>query len=575
MSASQPTAAATAPQDPFRWSRADTARLLHEWHNQPDPDSARAFAQQAGLPPATLHYWCQRQQLTDAPTELVHFFDSPQGLAFLKRLLLALHLVFQQAGPIGIRPLCRFLELAGLAPFVAASYGVHQHLADELQQLLHQYDEDERQRLAPAMPPKTISVCADEHFHATQPCLVAIEPVANFILVETYQPRRDADTWNATLHKAVAGLPVTVVQVTSDLAAGLVTHAREGLGAHHSPDLMHVQKDLTQAASLPLHRHSEQAQQQLQDAGAKTRDWRQRQQQHQAGIRPPGRPPDFEREVRWAQHREQYWTAELARRQQRQEQLGAAVRGLGDDYHPFDRHSGQPVSAQSVQERLEKHVEHIETLAEEASLPESSREKIAKARRVLPRLVATVAWFWQSVRLLVESLRLPAACEQVLYEQLLPGLYWVGAAGRARHAEEQRRLRGLAARCLDLAWAAGGVLSGLPVAVQELLCQVCADGVSRFVRSSSCVEGRNGQLSLFHHGCHALDSGRLRALTVLHNYFLERADGTTAAERFFGQKPQDLFTWLLERFPDPPRPAKTARKAGPIPSGQEKPCSNP
>ena len=170
---------------------------------------------------------------------------------------------------------------------------------------------------------------------------------------------------------------------------------------------------------------------------------------------------------------------------------------------------------------------------------------------------------------------MPAACEQVIYEQLLPGLYWTQAAGRARHALEQRRLRGLAARCLDLARAAGGVLSGLPVEVQELLRQVCAEGVSRFVRSSSCVEGRNGQLSLFHHGCHALDSGRLRALTVLHNYFLERPDGTTAAERFFGQKPQDLFSWLLERFPDPPRPAKTARKAGPMASGQEKPCSNP
>ena len=76
----------------------------------------------------------------------------------------------------------------------------------------------------------------------------------------------------------------------------------------------------------------------------------------------------------------------------------------------------------------------------------------------------------------------------------------------------------------------------------------------------------SGQLSLHHHGCHALSPGKLKALTVLHNYFIERADGSTAAERFFGQKPADLFEWLLERFPDPPRPAKQGRKAAKVES---------
>jgi len=68
------------------------------------------------------------------------------------------------------------------------------------------------------------------------------------------------------------------------------------------------------------------------------------------------------------------------------------------------------------------------------------------------------------------------------------------------------------------------------------------------------------QLLLHHHGCQALIPGKLKALTVIHNYFIERADGSTAAERFFGQKPANLFAWLLERFPEPPRPAKQGRK---------------
>ena len=561
MPTDQHSPAAPTTQEPFRYTRSETARHLHDRLN-PDRSgqSTRHAARTTGIPPTTLRYWEQRQQHTDAPTELVAFFESPLGLAFLQRLLLALHLVFQQQGTAGIRPLCRFLELAQLAPFVAASYGAQQRLATLLQELLGQYDQQQRQQLAPGMKPKDITLCEDENFHGDQPCLVAIEPVSNFLVLEVYRPQRDADTWNQAVGTALEGLPVTVIQVTSDLAKGLQAHAKDGLAAQHSPDLMHVQADLHKATSLPLHRHQEAAKQKLEQVQETVRDWAQRYQQHQAGIRSPGRPPDFQQRLGWAQQAERYWEQQVQQRQQRQQQVQEAVRGLGDDYHPFDAHTAQAVAAEQLQQRLEQRFQTVQRLAEQAELSDAGREKIAKARRVLPRLVASLVWFWHSVRLLVESLELSEPAERAVYEQLLPGLYWAAAAERARTAKDKKRLRGLAAGCLAKAWSVGGVLSGLGEELQEVVKRVCAEGVSRFVRSSSCVEGRNGQLSLHHHGCHALSPGKLKALTVLHNYFIERADRSTAAERFFGQKPADLFEWLLERFPDPPRPAKQGRK---------------
>ena len=53
---------------------------------------------------------------------------------------------------------------------------------------------------------------------------------------------------------------------------------------------------------------------------------------------------------------------------------------------------------------------------------------------MLPRLLASLVWFWHSLRLLVESLELSEPAERALYEQLLPGLYWTAAAERARTA---------------------------------------------------------------------------------------------------------------------------------------------
>ena len=87
----------------------------------------------------------------------------------------------------------------------------------------------------------------------------------------------------------------------------------------------------------------------------------------------------------------------------------------------------------------------------------------------------------------------------------------------------------------------------------EALALAC---VQTFQRSSSCVEGRNGQLALRHHSFHRLSPRKLQALTTIHNFFLTRPDGSTAAERFFGHPPNPLFDSLLQALPLPPRPAR-------------------
>ena len=42
-------------------------------------------------------------------------------------------------------------------------------------------------------------------------------------------------------------------------------------------------------------------------------------------------------------------------------------------------------------------------------------------------------------------------------------------------------------------------------------------------------------------------------LSVLHNFAIKRSDGSTAANRFFGQKHPELFRWLHEHKQLPPR----------------------
>jgi len=545
--------------DPFRWNRADTAQALHDFDHPDDPRrSQRAFAQQAGVPRSTLRHWLRRRQHPGLDPQLADFLEGPAGHRFLRRLVLAAHLAFHLAGPAGLRALGRFLHLAQLDHLVGASFGTQQALAVRLQQELVTYADQERQRLAATMPRKTLSVCPDENFHGQRACLVAVEPQSNFLLLEAYRPRRDGDTWTAALKQALADLPVEVVQVTSDQAKGLLALARDGLEARHSPDRFHGQRDLSRAVAGALRRQTEVAQKEQERTRGHVAAVRQEQEQYERGPRPPGRPPDFVTRLALADSCVRHAAQALQRCQQRQERAREAVRGLADDYHPFDAATGRPVTAAAMDKRLRQRVQAVADVAAEAGLGESSREALAKVRRWLVPVVASLAWYWEMVRELLRGLGLTARQRRAVRQQLLAGLYWRREASRGRDAQQKRQRRELAARLLTAAWAARGPLGRMSAERRAALAGVAEEAVALFVRSSSCVEGRNGQLALYHHGQGPLSELRLRSLTAVHNFVVERADGTTAAERFFGSKPRPVFEWLLERMPELPRPARRA-----------------
>src|SRR5712691_1053834 len=51
---------------------------------------------------------------------------------------------------------------------------------------------------------------------------------------------------------ALKHLKCNVIQSTSDEAPGLLAYVEQHLGAHHSPDLFHVQQELSKAVAAPM-----------------------------------------------------------------------------------------------------------------------------------------------------------------------------------------------------------------------------------------------------------------------------------------------------------------------------------
>jgi len=83
-----------------RWERATQALKLQEAATAlaaNEPGSHRHVAEQVGIARSTLQYWQHRQEALEAAPAVVAFFESPEGLVLLHRLLIATHGVIDAA----------------------------------------------------------------------------------------------------------------------------------------------------------------------------------------------------------------------------------------------------------------------------------------------------------------------------------------------------------------------------------------------------------------------------------------------------------------------------------------------
>lgn len=547
-----------------RWNREEIARKLSEYTASaggvgPGP-SQRTICQELRVPRSTLQYRLTRQGSLDEAPEVIAFFESPAGVRFLHRLVVGAQFVMNLEGNCGIRLVCQYLELTGLAHFVASSYGSQQQVSQVMEEQVVAFGHMEKVRLGSQMSRKTITVCEDENFHSDV-CLVGIEPVSNFILLEEYAANRSAATWTEKLARAIEGLPVDVIQGTSDEAKGICAHVSTDLGAHHSPDLFHIQQELVKGTSVALAGRVTHAEQMVSRSVKAVTRHQTAKADDERGPRRPGRPVDFDTRIQQAQAQESQARVQLETALSRQQRVKKAIHGIRADYHPYDVESGQPKSSEQVSAELTQHFAEVVEVAQEAGLPERCRQKIRKAKRMVTQMVATIAFVVLSVTAKIEALRLTPKQEKAMLTQLIPALYLKRLAAQAQTADTRHTFHDKAEQLLAPLMARNGPFSQLnneDLAVVEQVAQECAH---LFQRSSSCVEGRNGVLALRHHHLHRIRSRRLAALTTIHNYVATRHDGTTAAERFFGAPPKDVFEWLLDRVDLPGRPAQKRSQA--------------
>jgi hypothetical protein len=210
---------------------------------------------------------------------------------------------------------------------------------------------------------------------------------------------------------------------------------------------------------------------------------------------------------------------------------------------------------------IQAQIDTIRAIAQQENLRETCLDRIEKAARVVPTRQATIEFVSGEVRRQVSQLHVVPPVSYAMHASLIPS-FSLDRVAQTRTVSGGAPLRALADRLRPPLLAPGGVLAELSPTEQSQLKQQATTLAEVFQRSSSKVAGRNGYLSLRDHQLRGLEHPRKReCLTAVPNFCLTRADGTTAAERFFGPEPRSMFAAILHSVALPPAPLSPPRRA--------------
>jgi Family of unknown function (DUF6399) len=534
-------------------SRIDQTRMMQAVQGGQTQESV---AEQNNVPRTTLEHWIKRKEELKSKydSEVTAFFESSAGLAFLHRLLVAVLLIFHTDGGCGLPAIHKFLMITMISKFVGSSLGSLHKMSNQIDQLLKEFDKSERSRMGSEMPHRKITGCGDETFFDEMMLMVFMEPISGFILAEQEEEKRDAATWEKVIRNSLLGLNVELIQVTGDEAGGLTSAATNLLGINKSSDLFHIQQDITKGLTGHLARQVDRAKKALE----KCREEKEKSLQafRQKLEKPESTIEDVQviksgKKTLKASAQEEACQKQLEKAKNEQEMAQTARRAITEKYHPFDLETGAARKEDQLSKELSEAYDQLESIAKQAQCTDNQKKKLKKSRDMVGSLVQTLAFFWCFVTRFVFNLQLDEE-EKKLFEQFLLPIAYLEIVGRRGSERESERAESTRKKLESALRKRDGPL--LEEERLEELKRGARECAELFQRSSSCVEGHNSALSLKHHASRHLSAGKLNSRVVLHNYFSKRRDGTTAAERFFHQKPKEIFNWLLEMVSWPVRP---------------------
>jgi hypothetical protein len=222
-----------------------------------------------------------------------------------------------------------------------------------------------------------------------------------------------------------------------------------------------------------------------------------------------------------------------------------ARKRITETYHPVNLETGEKQTPEAAKKILEESYATLEFVAEQAECTDKQKKKLEKSKNLIGSMIAYLVFYFHFLSLMIKTMGLDEPSTKV-FETVVSIKYLEMCLGKTKNKRKKQKIKDTLER-LNKDLEDNPIWQQMSDYMKTEWGKKALECAQVFQRSSSCVEGRNGQLSLKFHAFRRVTAETLRVFTVYHNFYIKRADGTTAAERFFGQKPRDLFTYLLSK----------------------------
>ncbi len=476
-----------------------------------------------------------------------YFWETAEGQVWLRLLVIGALYVFGLKGNQGAERLSEFFKLVRVSTHVGVSPTALRGIMKEMEEQVARFGmmQEEKQR-EKGGDKREIVGSGDETWLGEQMLLVLMDLISGYLVLEGEAEDRSYATWEGKAQARLEALGLRVRHFVSDRGKSLIKLATAGFGCGAGADLFHAQYDVSKWLGRSLYGKFGQAGRQLSEAKEKMIAMEEKEVA-------PAEIAHRKQGVEYYQEKLKKIEAGTRAYHQAQQAVSAAV-------HAFSVEDNRPQTSAQVETRLEEQSRCFEKIAEEQAVTDD-RDAVGKFRRQVKDVAAIVdAWWLWTKESLARDLK-PEFGDWLLFI-LLPVIYWHQQLQKTQNPD-MKTLYQVARRNAQAAYATHPVTQTISQKDLAHWRSWAEWAGGNFHRASSAVEGRNGCLSRSYCDGRGLTTRRLAALTVIHNYDTRRLDGSTPAERLYGEKLPHLFEWLIGQMEALPLPRQTRQHNAP------------
>ncbi len=488
-----------------------------------------AIAQETDLSKSSVHRLYHRIVNRNQHPES-SLWESSEGQEWLRLLVLASILIFALQGGIGCERLSRFFHLLRLEHHIVVSPTALRSLRARMESAIIEYQQQQNEVISKISSQVEVCLAADETFF-DQVILVMLDLPSGYIFVEEMTENCQYETWHSRVVEAFKPLGLKVKYLVSERAKAIIKLALNDLGTDSISDLFHVLYDLNRSIGFELNCLATRLEKQISKALLNQSK------------------PEIIKQLK-------------VKKQILQKSkiiYNHCCYSISTCLHPFDINHNTVQTTKLVEFKLEDIQATLQNIYTTHRL-QDPRNGVRKLKNQIQSLSAIVDLWWFWVDQCLADNQHEANVILWVKESLLRAVYWQEQSQRTKNPNLRNDYNTAYIKALAF-------LEQHPVTIdlskldREQWWNWAIWMVSKFQRSSSVVEGRNGYLSQIHHNRRGLSSKRLQVSTIIHNFSLKRNDGTTAAQRLFGQQFPDLFEYLVESIGELPQPRKSRKSS--------------